>query len=109
MPEQQKNQTTNLFAIIRTRTRRGRYASRVLTSAEYRGKAFARVVDIDAYDDGGQTTVIDGAAYAAKWKGKPPAQIGSRQSNGETTHLPFNPGYVPPAAEPADARGDTHA
>ncbi|OWJ59175.1 hypothetical protein [Paraburkholderia caledonica] len=88
MPEQQKNQTTNLFAIIGTRTRRGRYASRVLTSAEYKGKAFARV---------------------ATWKGKPPALIGSRQSNGETTHLPFNSGYVLPAAEPAVARGDTHA
>jgi len=109
MPEQQKNQTTYLFATIGARTGRGGYASRELTSAEYKGKAFARVVDIDAYDDGGQTSGIDGAAYAATWKGKPPALIGSRQSNGETTHLPFNSGYVLPAAEPAVARGDTHA
>ncbi|XUW87285.1 hypothetical protein OH764_10610 [Burkholderia sp. M6-3] len=109
MPEQQKNQPINLFAIIGTRTGPGGYAGRVMTSAEYEGNALARVGGIAAYDDGGQTTVIDGAAYAATWKGKPPALIGSRQSNGETTHLPFNSGYVPPAAEPADARGDTHA
>ncbi|MBT2792199.1 hypothetical protein [Paraburkholderia strydomiana] len=109
MPEQQKNQTTNLFAIVGTRTRRGGYASRVLTSAEYKGKAFARVGEIDAYDDGSQTPIIDGAAYAATWEGKPLALIGSLLSNSETTPSLFNPGYLSPAAEFADARGDTQA
>jgi len=109
MPEQQKNQTTYLFATIGARTGRGGYASRELTSAEYKGKAFARVGEIDAYDDGRQTTIIDGAAYAATWEVKPLALIGSRLSNGEMTPVLFDRGYAPPAAESASARGDTHA
>ncbi|MFM0219123.1 MULTISPECIES: hypothetical protein [Paraburkholderia] len=109
MPEQQENQTTSLFAIIGTRTGRCGYASRVLTSAEYAGKACARVGEIDAYDDGRQTSIIDGAAYAATWEVKPLALIGSRLSNGEMTPVLFDRGYAPPAAEAASARGDTHA
>ncbi|WOD19113.1 PAAR domain-containing protein [Paraburkholderia kirstenboschensis] len=88
MPEQQINELTYLFATIGARTGRGRYAGRVMTSAEHEGKAFARVGDIVAYDDGSQTTIIDGAAYAATWEGKPLALIGSRLSNGETTPQP---------------------
>jgi hypothetical protein len=109
MPEQQKNQPINLFAIIGTRTGPGGYAGRVMTSAEYEANALARVGGIVAYDDGGQTTIIDGAAYAATGEDKPLALIGSLLSNSEITPVRFDPGHAPPAAESADARGDTHA
>ena len=56
MLEQQKNETTYLFATIGSRTERGGRVTKVTSKAEYRGMALARVGDVVTYDDGSEAT-----------------------------------------------------
>lgn len=127
IPEQQRNETTYLFATISAFTGRGGHVSRATTRAEYEGKALAHVGDIVAYHDRSEATIIDGTGYAATWEGKPLALVGSHLSNGDTIAetlqdgwgisvrdgetIPglFDPAYVPPAAESANGSGNTDA
>lgn len=83
MSEQQKNETTCLFATIGSRTARGGRISRVTTQAEARGLALARVGDVVTYEDSSEATIIDGAGYATQWCGVPFALVGSRLDNGD--------------------------
>ncbi|TDN68875.1 PAAR domain-containing protein [Paraburkholderia sp. BL10I2N1] len=84
MSEQQKNETTYLFATIGVHAGRGGWISSVTTGAEYKGLALARVGDTVTYDDGRKATILDGAGSAAMWEDKPLALVGSRLSNGDT-------------------------
>jgi uncharacterized Zn-binding protein involved in type VI secretion len=84
MMKQQNNETTYLFVTIGSRTKLGGQVTWATTSAEYEGKALARVGDIVTYDDGSEATIIDGAGFAATWDDKPFALVGSRLSNGDT-------------------------
>jgi uncharacterized Zn-binding protein involved in type VI secretion len=127
MSEQKNNETTYLFVTIGSRTKRGGHVTRVSTKVEYKGMALARVGDIVTYDDGSEATIIDGAGFAAAWKDKPFALVGSRLSNGDTitetlqdgfgitvrSDKPvlglFDPAYVLPLAEPVNEEGSAHA
>ncbi|TDN61199.1 PAAR domain-containing protein [Paraburkholderia sp. BL10I2N1] len=126
MSEQQKNETTYLFATIGSLTGRCGRISQVTTKAEYDGKALARVGDTVTYDDGSKATILDGAGSAAMWEDKPLALVGSRLSNGDTITatlrdgwgitvrdgepIPglFDANWTPPPAG-AMGEGDTHA
>jgi uncharacterized Zn-binding protein involved in type VI secretion len=117
MSKQPENETTYMFATIGARTELGGRITHVTTQAEFEGLAAARVGDIVTYDDGSQTTIIDGAGSAAMWDDKPFALVGSRLSNGDKIvesqqdswgitvrdgePIPglFDPSYVPPVVD----------
>ena len=83
MSEQQEKTTTHLFATIGSRTERGGWIEKATTEFAYCGLVLARVGDIVRYDDGSESTIIDGAEFAAEWDGMPLALVGSRLSNGD--------------------------
>ncbi len=92
MPEHKDNETIHLFVTIGSRTGRGGRVTRVATGAEYQGMALARVGDWVTYDDGSETTIVDGTGFAASWDDKPMARIDSRLSNGDTIMESFQDG-----------------
>jgi uncharacterized Zn-binding protein involved in type VI secretion len=126
MLEQQKNETTYLFATIGSRTERGGRVTMVTSKAEYRGMALARVGDVVTYDDGSEATIIDGAGFAAAWGDRPFALVGSHLSNGDMItetlqdgwgikvrdgeRIPglFDPAYMLPQSAPRNGE-NTHA
>lgn len=83
MSEQQKNETTHLFATIGALIERGGRVSCATSGAEARGLALARVGDTVTYDDGREAVIIDGAGDAAVWEDKPLALVDSHLSNGD--------------------------
>lgn len=118
MPEQQKNETTYLFAMVGSLTGRGGRVSRVTTNAEHEGKALARVGDIVTYDDGSDATIVDGAGFAATWDDRPFALVGSHLSNGDAIIETLQDGWgisfrdgeiIPGLFDPAYIPSDTDA
>ncbi|HYS62199.1 MAG TPA: PAAR domain-containing protein [Paraburkholderia sp.] len=126
MLEQQKNETTYLFATIGSRTERGGRVTQVTSRLAADGLNLARVGDKATYEDGSEAIIIDGAGSAAVYDDRPLALVGSRLGNGDTITqtlqdgygisvcdgelIPglFDPAYMPPLSTDAD-RGPNHA
>jgi uncharacterized Zn-binding protein involved in type VI secretion len=83
MSENQKQETTYLFATRGSITARGGRVSRVTTKVDAEGHMLARVGDIVTYEDGTEANIIDGAGAAATWCDTPFALVGSHLSNGD--------------------------
>lgn len=65
MSEQQKKETTYLFATIGSRTAQGGRVSPATTQVEARGLALARVGDRATYGDRSEAAIIGGAVDVA--------------------------------------------
>lgn len=82
MSDQERKGTLYRFVTIGARTERG---GRVSTgqAGTLAGLALACVGDIVTYRDGAEAVIVDGAGYAATYKGAPYALVGSSLSNGD--------------------------
>ncbi|NPT57943.1 PAAR domain-containing protein [Paraburkholderia elongata] len=126
MPEQQKDETTYLFATLGSRTERGGRVTQVSCRLAVDGLNLARVCDKATYEDGSEVVAIDGAGASVVYDDGPLALVGSRLSNGDAITqtsqdghgislrdgelIPglFDSAYMPPLSTDAD-RGHNHA
>ncbi|MFM0323984.1 PAAR domain-containing protein [Caballeronia glebae] len=80
---EERDETIHWVATVGSTTERGGRIVGASSEGEFDGFQAALVGDVVVYDDGTESTIIDGSGYAATWANTPFALVGSSLSNGD--------------------------